>query len=245
MEITSQKAIWEIIDSELNRDVWVPIQDIYALIEANVRLTKDDFLPAAPSTKSPKWERNVRNVLQRRKTSGHIAWNKDGHYMIVSDDLEVSSDGVIQISKRGQNRNISDTEFQHILESRRSVGMAGEEWAVTHEKDYLSLNGQPILSEKVQQISQTNVAAGYDILSYELSGKEKYIEVKTTVLSKQVFYISANELETSEKYRQAYWLYFITEIFGEPKLLSIQNPHTKIGTMLKLTPRNYLVEIKA
>lgn len=244
MAITSLQAMWEIIDSELSRDTWIPLQEIYELVENNIHLTDEDFLPAAPSTKSPKWQRNVRNVLQHRKTNGDIAWNKAGHYMIVSDDLEVSSDGVVQISKQGEKRKISDEEFQRILKSRRDVGIAGENWAFDYEKNHLVSSGEDLLSRKVQKISQINVAAGYDILSFTPSGEEKYIEVKTTALSKRTFYISANELETSERYQHAYWLYFITEIFGEPNLLPIQNPHAKVGTMLKLMPTNYRVEIE-
>ena len=214
------------------------------MIEGNLQLTQDDFLPAAPSINSPKWQRNVRNVLQHRKTNGDIAWNKDSHYMIVSDELEVSSDGVVQISKQGKKRKISDAEFRRILESRRAVGIAGEKWALNYEQDNLASRGGILLSQKVQQISQTNVAAGYDILSFTPSGEEKYIEVKTTALSKRTFYISENELETSKKYQHCYWLYFITEIFGKPNLLPIQNPHAKIGTMLNLMPTNYRVEIE-
>ncbi len=244
MSITSLQEMWEVIDSELFRDIWVPLQDIYVLVETNLNLTKDDFLPAAPSTKDPKWRRNVRNVLQHRKTSGDIAWNKDGQYMIVSNDLEVSSDGVVQISKQGGKRKISDDEFQRILKSRRSIGVAGEEWVLDYERNHLISSGETLLSQKIQHISQTNVAAGYDVLSFAPSGEEKYIEVKTTALSKRTFYISENELKTSQRYQNAYWLYFITEIFGKPNLLPIQNPHAKVGNMLKLMPTNYRVEIK-
>ncbi len=176
MSITGLSKIWETIESQLPRDTWIPLQDIYSLIEKSTDFTEKDILPAANTTKTPTWQRNVRNVLQYRKKQGDIAWNKDRHYMIVSDGLEVSSDGVVQISKWGEKRKISDSEFQRILESRRSIGIAGEEWALNYEKNQLAVSGTPLLSQRVQQISRTNVAAGYDILSFTSSGEEKYIE---------------------------------------------------------------------
>jgi len=82
MAITTQREFWEIIEAKLPRGRWVPFQDAYALVERNVTLQPDDFLPAAPMTDDPKWNRNVRNVLQRRKTKGEIERDRAGKYMI-------------------------------------------------------------------------------------------------------------------------------------------------------------------
>ena len=76
MAITTLNEIWEIINSELARDEWISLQNIYSLIEANIRLKDDDFLPSAPNISEPKWMRNVRNVLQNRKGTGDIAWDR-------------------------------------------------------------------------------------------------------------------------------------------------------------------------
>ena len=245
MGITKLKELWEAIDNDLPRDVWIPLQDIYTLVDGIINFKPDDFHPSASNTSEPKWRRNVRNVLQHRKETGDIAWNKNGHYMILSRDLEVSGDGVIQNSQYGERKNIIEEEFRRLLESRRAIGLAGEKWAVEYERERLITRGKNPLAKRVQRISETNVAAGYDILSFTSYGEEKYIEVKTTALSKRIFYISSNELETSKKLQRAYWIYFIVEIFGKPQLLPIQNPHNKIGTMLKLMPTNYRVEIEA
>jgi len=65
------------------------------------------------------------------------------------------------------------------------------------------------LADKVKRVSDTNVANGYDIISYQPSGEEKFIEVKTTVTSKLEFDISANELKQAENLSENYYLYFI------------------------------------
>lgn len=53
---------------------------------------------------------------------------------------------------------------------------------------------------------------GYDILSYDKYGNEKYIEVKTTSGPEngQIF-ITANELAQSEKFPEQYYLYRVYE----------------------------------
>ena len=49
---------------------------------------------------------------------------------------------------------------------------------------------------------------GYDILSYDKYGKEKYIEVKTTSGKEDgSIFITANELKMSEEHPEQYYLY--------------------------------------
>ena len=67
MTITKLREIWNVIDFELPRDEWIPLQSIYSLIESKLQLKPDNFSPSAPNGDEPKWLRSVRNVLQSRK----------------------------------------------------------------------------------------------------------------------------------------------------------------------------------
>jgi hypothetical protein len=243
MAITHLQEIWIVINEKLPRDEWILLQSIYEIIQKNTQLKPDDFLPSAPNSSEPKWMRNVRNVLQQRKNNGHIAWDKNGKYMIPTKEINISDDSITTPSRA--HYRISEERFRKIQESREAIGQAGENWVINYERNYLTIKGKSQLAERISRISETNVTAGYDVLSFELDNSEKFIEVKTTALSKANFFISANELEIAQQLNGSYWIYFVSEIYGEPKLFTIQDPTREIGKKLVLTPINFQVQITA
>jgi hypothetical protein len=243
MAITRLHEIWNVIDFELPRDEWIPLQSIYSLIESKLQLKPDDFLPSAPKSEEPKWMRNVRNVLQSRKTNGDIAWNKNGKYMIPSSDIVISDDSIVVYQQSKPKFSISEERFRVIQKTREQIGLAGEDWVVDYEKGNLINSGYAELAEKVERISQTNISAGFDVLSYEVGGSEKFIEVKTTALSKLEFFLSSNELDVAREFKHRYWIYFLSEIYGFPKLVKIHNPSVEVGKLFSLTPINFRVQL--
>jgi hypothetical protein len=234
MAITKLHEIWELIYSELPRDEWIPLQSIYTLVESRIPLKPDDFLSSAPNSDEPKWMRNVRNVLQHKKVKGDIAWDKNGRYMVQSSDIIVSDDSIVIYEQSRPKHSISEERFRAIQKTREQIGLAGENWVIDYEKKFLSKNGYYDLANKVRRMSQTNILAGFDVLSYESNSDEKYIEVKTTALSKVEFFLSSNELEVAKELKNKYWIYFLSEIYGIPKLVRIQNPSVEVGTRLFL-----------
>jgi hypothetical protein len=243
MAITKLHEIWKVIDSEFPRDEWVSLQNIYSLVEANVQLKQDDFLPSAPKSDEPKWMRNVRNVLQNRKTKGDVAWDKNGKYMIPSSDIVISDDSIVVYQQSKPKHLISEERFRAIQKTRELIGLAGENWVVDYEKDNLSNSGYGELADKVERRSLTNISAGFDVLSYEFNGDKKFIEVKTTALSKLEFFLSSNELDVAKEFKGRYWIYFLSEIYGIPKLVKINNPAIEVGKTLLLTPTNYRAQL--
>jgi hypothetical protein len=83
--------------------------------------------------------------------------------------------------------------------ANRVLGSRGEEFVVEYERFQLEKKGRPDLAERVQRISQMmGDGAGYDVLSFDERGTEKYIEVKTTNGSKKTpFIVTVNEVEFS------------------------------------------------
>ena len=75
-------TIWSCIKKRMPRGKWVDIGDIYDLIEKNNSLDEEDFEWQSPSSSIPKWMRNVRNVLQYRKSKGEIEWNGQRGYKL-------------------------------------------------------------------------------------------------------------------------------------------------------------------
>lgn len=78
---TSATAIWQALLENAPRDSWLPLQDLYAIVQSNLSLQPDDFDPDAPGSDFPRWQRNVRNVLQHRKEAGILRSGKAEYYI--------------------------------------------------------------------------------------------------------------------------------------------------------------------
>jgi hypothetical protein len=74
--------LWAAIQRVLRRDRWTRLADLYRGVAQLVPLDPDDFDPQAPGSDTPKWQRNVRNVLQVRKGIGHVLWDRGGQYRL-------------------------------------------------------------------------------------------------------------------------------------------------------------------
>ena len=119
--------------------------------------------------------------------------------------------------------------LKKILEQKEKFGLEAENVVFQYEKNKLKKldkNLKPI------HISQQDVDAGYDILSYEKhkdTFKKIFIEVKGISRSDYRFYLSINESMVAEKYKEDYYLYLIPRDFSKPekfdltKMIKINN----------------------
>lgn len=57
---------------------WYSLDEIYRIVEDRAPLEADDLLPDAPGSKGIRWQRNVRNVLQKAKHDGRLIWDIPG-----------------------------------------------------------------------------------------------------------------------------------------------------------------------
>lgn len=94
-------------------------------------------------------------------------------------------------------------------QKNRSLGLLGEELVFKYEKWNLFKQGKHNLSDSVEWVSMNQGdGLGFDILSKNLNGTDKYIEVKTTRLGKETpFYFSSNELHFSIEHAKNFHLY--------------------------------------
>ncbi len=104
-----------------------------------------------------------------------------------------------------------------------SLGKAGEEFALNFEHFRLHQLGQKKLAEKVEHVSATKGdGLGYDILSFDSDGRERYIEVKTTAFSKETpFFISRGEIQFAKDHKEQFHLYRLFEFRKDPKLFDL------------------------
>lgn len=112
-------------------------------------------------------------------------------------------------------------------ESRnRSLGMAGEDFAVQFERWRLIQMGVGQLADRVEHVSATRGdGLGYDVLSFESDGSERFIEVKTTTFGERTpFFVSANEMRFARSEPDRFRLYRIFDFRANPRLFELLGP---------------------
>ena len=128
--------------------------------------------------------------------------------------------------------------WAHRDEVNRTLGRAGEQWAIAFEQKRLCEAGCPELFQKLEWVSDTlGDGTGYDIVSHDALEKPRYIEVKTTNGGHGLsFVISPNQLEFATEHEDAFYLYRIFQFDQAPKLYML---HGRIANRLHLEPINY------
>ena len=235
---TKQPVMWDLIRHRLPKGEWVGLQDIYNLIEKEIDLVSDDFEPAAVTTTTPRWQRNIRNILQYRKGTEKIVWSGDARYM-----MPLTTDQTVMTSSVPTKSGLGEEDFRKLQERKFEIGQLGEKYIVKYERQNLIKAGRNDLADKVRRISVEDIGAGYDILSFDINGESKYIEVKTTTGTGSTFELTANELHTAEKLGQQYWLYFVRDIGGTPQVTKVPNPANQIGKLINIQPTAYTVRL--
>jgi hypothetical protein len=108
----------------------------------------------------------------------------------------------------------------------RALGKAGEEFVLDVERRALIQRDRRDLARKVRWVSEEDGdGAGFDILSYDQSGKERLIEVKTTNgAAKTPFFLTRNERDVSNERRDAWHLYRVHLFAQAPQIFTLRPP---------------------
>jgi Domain of unknown function (DUF3883) len=120
----------------------------------------------------------------------------------------------------------------------RKLGRDGEELVLHFERERLKKFERPDLVKKVRWVSQEDGdGAGYDILSFDDKGKERFLEVKTTVGPDVTpFYITRNELSFSSERPDAFRLCRVFDFSMHPRMFESAPPLEKL---VHLSPLSY------
>lgn len=118
------------------------------------------------------------------------------------------------------------------------LGRDGEELVFQFEREKLERLDRPDLAKKIRWISEEDGdGAGYDILSFDEKGKERFLEVKTTVGSDTTpFYITRNELSFSSERPEAFRLCRVFDFSIRPKMFELAPP---LANFVHLSPLSY------
>ncbi len=104
-----------------------------------------------------------------------------------------------------------------------SLGKAGEEFILSFEHFRLFNLGQKKLADQIEHVSVSKGdGLGFDILSFDPDGRERYIEVKTTAFAKETpFFISRGEIQFAKNHEGQFHLYRLYEFRKSPKLFDL------------------------
>ena len=82
---TAQQVLWKTMQNSLPSNSWLGLQQIYDAVRTHVALKPEDYQPASKKG-GVAWERNVRNVLQYRRTTREVVWSGElPEYMLISN----------------------------------------------------------------------------------------------------------------------------------------------------------------
>lgn len=120
----------------------------------------------------------------------------------------------IETYRRPTRRNYLELE-----QKNAELGRLGEQFAVQYERWRLAQEGKESLADKVEWVAETRGdGLGFDILSKNNNGTDRYIEVKTTKLSKHSpIFLTRNELKFSVENSSNFYLYRIFDFSVKPK----------------------------
>ena len=126
--------------------------------------------------------------------------------------------------------------------NNRSLGLAGEEFVINFERARLIHAGAEKLASKIEHVAkEKGDGAGFDVLSFEKSGDERLIEVKTTKYGAHTpFYVSRNELAVSKSESVRYHLYRVFDFREQPHLFTLRGALSKTCT---LDATNYIARV--
>lgn len=158
--------------------------------------------------------------------------------------------GILTAAPRvtSDNRRVADpahppirltTNYIEREANNRSLGAAGELFVLNYERARLAHTGNESLASRIEHTSKVRGDyEGYDILSFDETGEERLIEVKTSKYGADTpFFVSRNEVTTSARRATAYHVYRLYDFRRAPRLYVLPGA---IGQTCQLSPTSFL-----
>ncbi len=157
-----------------------------------------------------------------------------GKKLKVTETLTFEDNVVVTTCKYNKKTGTTNIEYEQVNKVRSQNGLKGEEFI------YAILEEKLLEENDLFHTSKTYKYSPYD-MEYVEDGIKKYIEVKTTQSSDEIFNLSAAELKFMEEHKENYFLYMVTEINSAFPSYKIYN-YNDIKRMKKV-PTNYRVSV--
>ena len=224
------------------RSVYDALAQHFALSKAALALSVYEKDGSARS----KWQNMVRFARDSLRKAGFIDGSQYGVWAVTDAGKSFLRSAYSDHAGRGrvsENYELTPSALSEFQKAAAQVGAAGELIVLTYEHQRLTLAGRGDLAAALEHVALTNVAAGYDIKSFEASGTPRYIEVKSTSQAYATFFLSSNELAVATKLAEDYHVYRVSGVGTiDPEVVVIPNLAAVIASgALLLVPTQYAV----
>lgn len=144
-----------------------------------------------------------------------------------------------ELKSGAPGRRVGHWDFVELEAMNRTLGAAGERAVLARERSMLESAGEHALAGRVEHVSQTvGDGLGFDIRSFDLQGRERLIEVKTTRLGAHwPMVVSRNEVEVSSVEGERYHLYRLHDF--RPESIRFYTLRGDLRTTCQMTPESY------
>jgi hypothetical protein len=135
-------------------------------------------------------------------------------------------------------------DYGALQEENRRRGAHGEQLVVAFERHHLHRGGRGDLADQVRWAAKDDGdGLGYDVLSFSLDGRARYIEVKATAFGPQTpFYMSSAELEFARSHTRSFALYRVYDVLVTPRVYVLEGD---ITGEVDLVPVTYRAQVKS
>jgi hypothetical protein len=148
-----------------------------------------------------------------------------------------------QLPTSDRNFKGTDTDFLEKSRQQKELGTCGEELVMQYEKRMLTAKG---LLKEAGQVRAAKDGEGYDVLSYDAHGIEKYIEVKTTTGGNETaFYLSENERAFMSKNPEQYSIYRLYHFDADSNFAEFFEVRGDVESQLLMQPTQYRVFVRS
>jgi hypothetical protein len=127
---------------------------------------------------------------------------------------------LLEVVVSGTVRVMTPEAFEKSEAEKKEISKIAEEHVLQSERERLNSMGAIKQAQQIDHIAIRNVAAGYDIASFNgknSENKDRFIEVKAGKSTPIRFFISRNELETAKRLRAQYYIYYVCVKDKTPK----------------------------
>lgn len=139
-------------------------------------------------------------------------------------------------------RGVLGVDYLELETRNRSLGEAGELFVIEFERARLARLGRSDLADAVEHTSKVRGdAEGFDIRSFEEDGRDRLVEVKTTKYGQLTpFFVTRNEVETSERHVASYHVYRLFGFQRKPRMFHLPG---SIRQSCRLEDATYLAHV--